>query len=294
MNQQLPPMRATNALRLFQFLLFTFVGLVIGGMVMGFVTRGGITTLSLRLATVVQDIMVFVFPAVLTAVLVTQRADRFLGTDRGFGIGMLILAVLAMFVSMPAMNALVEWNEGLSLPPALGGLERWMRVSEENARESVAILLGGTSVADLVVSLLIVALLAGFSEEIFFRGVMQRLFSSGRMGPHVAIWLTAFIFSLFHMQFFGFFPRFVLGAFFGYLFYWSGSLWLPVAIHALNNAMVVIAEWHGKTDPGSGLAGVDNIGVGSVWLVAGSLVVTSVVIAAMLIVAGRSYVSHCK
>jgi hypothetical protein len=41
------------------------------------------------------------------------------------------------------------------------------------------------------------------------------------------------------MQFQGFLPRFILGLFLGYLFYWSGSIWLPIIAHFINNAVVV-------------------------------------------------------
>ena len=63
------------------------------------------------------------------------------------------------------------------------------------------------------------------------------------MKAHIAIWITAIIFSAVHFQFYGFIPRVLLGAFFGYLALWSGSLWLPIFAHALNNSLVVISTW---------------------------------------------------
>jgi hypothetical protein len=43
-----------------------------------------------------------------------------------------------------------------------------------------------------------------------------------------------------HLQFFGFLPRLALGALFGYLLVWSGSLWLPIVAHFVNNAAAVL------------------------------------------------------
>ena len=63
------------------------------------------------------------------------------------------------------------------------------------------------------------------------------------MKAHIAIWTTAIIFSAMHFQFYGFIPRVLLGAFFGYLAFWSGSLWLPIFAHALNNSLVVLSTW---------------------------------------------------
>ena len=46
-----------------------------------------------------------------------------------------------------------------------------------------------------------------------------------------------------HFQFFGFVPRLLLGAIFGYLLHWTGSLWVPIIAHALNNSVVVVSAY---------------------------------------------------
>ena len=58
---------------------------------------------------------------------------------------------------------------------------------------------------------------------------------------HWGIWISAILFSAMHMQFYGFVPRLLLGALFGYLLVWSGSIWLPFIGHFINNALAVIA-----------------------------------------------------
>jgi membrane protease YdiL (CAAX protease family) len=106
-------------------------------------------------------------------------------------------------------------------------------------------MLAGTSWKDLVASLFIVALVAGTGEEFFFRGLLQRILITGWTKQpengslascpkgviHAVIWIVAFLFSAIHLQFFGFFPRLLLGAWFGYLLWWTGSIWVPVAAH---------------------------------------------------------------
>ncbi len=94
-----------------------------------------------------------------------------------------------------------------------------------------------------LVNLLMIAILPAIGEEFFFRGILQRLFSEWFKNIHVAIFITAFIFSAIHFQFFGFFPRFLLGLYLGYLFYWSGNLWIPIVVHFINNALVVILAY---------------------------------------------------
>lgn len=261
--------------------------MIVGVLLVSILTRHGMTTLSLRLSTVVQDLAIFILPPVITAVMVADRPASLLAIDRGIAPSLAILAVLAMVVGIPAMDALVAWNESMTLPESLSGLESWMQDKEEAARQSVDILLGGTSVGDHIVSLLIVAVLAGFSEELFFRGALQRLMASGRMNPHIAVWLTAFIFSAFHMQFYGFFPRLLLGAYFGYLLWWSRSLWLPFMIHMFNNALVVSATWHKHKAELLGLSDGETSGMfsgisfDSPWVVALSVLLTAFAVYAL-------------
>jgi zinc transporter ZupT len=57
---------------------------------------------------------------------------------------------------------------------------------------------------------------------------------------HLAIWASAGIFSAIHFQFYGFVPRVLLGALFGYLYYWSGNLLIPIFSHFINNGFIVL------------------------------------------------------
>lgn len=118
-----------------------------------------------------------------------------------------------------------------------------MRASENTAGNSIRLVLGGTSAGDLIMSILIVGVAAGFSEELYFRGALQRMLGGGTIGQHGAVWIAAVIFSIFHFQFFGFVPRLLLGAFFGYLLLWSGCIWLPVLAHITNNTLYVATNW---------------------------------------------------
>ena len=95
----------------------------------------------------------------------------------------------------------------------------------------------------LFINLLMIAIIPAIGEEFFFRGLLQRIFSNWVRNTHWGIIISAFLFSAIHMQFYGFFPRFLLGAMFGYLFVWSGSLWLPVLAHFINNSLAVIAYY---------------------------------------------------
>jgi membrane protease YdiL (CAAX protease family) len=51
------------------------------------------------------------------------------------------------------------------------------------------------------------------------------------------------IFSAIHVQFYGFVPRVLLGALFGYVYVWSGNIWVPILAHAVNNGFTVLMVW---------------------------------------------------
>lgn len=193
----------------------------------------------LRIAAVMQDMLLFVLPAVIVAVLLTRLPARFLAVDSRPRWRAVCLAALTMIVSIPAMNWVIEANASLPLPE---GIAASLRQLEETAARTTEAMLGGTDIGSLVMNLLIIAVLAGFSEELFFRGMVQRLFVGCRWNAGVAIWVAAALFSAMHMQVFGFVPRLLLGAFFGYLLLWSGSLWLPIAMHVLNNTIYIISR----------------------------------------------------
>lgn len=268
----------TYRLRLSQRFLVLFVSLIlftaVGMLLMGIINGKLNDTAALRVSTVIQDCFVFILPALTTACLVSSLPANFLSVNKGFSFSQLLLALLGILASMPAMNLIVKLNEQLILPKSLLTLELWMIEAEAKAQESVEILLGQPTIASLIINLLIVAFLAGFSEEIFFRGALLGLFRSGKMNIHAAIWLSALVFSAFHLQFYGFIPRLLLGAYFGYLLYWSKSSWLPVLAHTFNNAIVVSAKWGTQIKGEKAMESINNFGEGSWTLILASVILT--------------------
>ena len=227
--------------RLLFFICVSAVCLVMTSVVIAIVLRTP-TTPHLRIAAILQDLLMFVVPTIATAVIVTRYPARLLMIDSrptAFGI---LLTVLAIIVMIPFMNVIVAWNESIRLPESMSALEEFMKNAEANAAAMTRQLMGTDTIGSIIMSILIIGLLAGFSEEFFFRGALQRLLSTAGMNIHVAVWLTAFIFSAVHTQFYGFVPRMLLGAMFGYMAVWSGSLWIAVIAHATNNSLVVIAQ----------------------------------------------------
>lgn len=232
----------------------------------------GVTPMALRLQAIIQDLLVFILPPIVTALLSTRYPAELLQIISGPRLTTMLWAVAALLCSIPLMNCIIVWNDSWVLPESMA----WARALEQAARQTTEVMLSGDSVGSLAVGLLIVGVLTGVAEELFFRGGIQKLLMCTRMNPHVAIWLTAAIFSVMHFQIYGLIPRMLLGALFGYAVWWSGSLWLSIILHAINNSLVVATTWLAART--SVDVNVDQIGVGGqqLPLIAGSVVMTIV------------------
>lgn len=151
-----------------------------------------------------------------------------------------LYVILSMFLLIPTINVLAQWNANLHLPNCLQFVETWMAKQEDLASGVTKFLLSGNSISSLIISLFVMSILPAVGEELLFRGVLQNIMISWTKNVHVAIWVVAFIFGVIHIQFFGLVPRVLLGAFFGYLLLWGKTVWLPILAHFLNNAVSVI------------------------------------------------------
>ncbi|MBD5367567.1 MAG: CPBP family intramembrane metalloprotease [Bacteroides sp.] len=242
------------------------------------------TTL-MRVLTLFQTIFIFIVPALITAVLSTKLPATMLAIDHKPQLYPTLLTILALVTAIPAMNMIIEWNNNLTLPESMAELESTLRNLEESAASATQALMGTNSVGSFIVALLIVGVMAGLSEELFFRGALQRILASGRLNPQVAIWIAAFIFSFMHFQFFGFVPRLILGLFFGYILLWGNNLWYCVIAHATNNILAVTAMWMSERKGSS--INLDTLGqtvdstIPQLPLVIISIVATTLVITAL-------------
>lgn len=151
-----------------------------------------------------------------------------------------LLGVIAITCLSPLTDILTNWNKQMQFPEALSWLFQWMQSSEEQAASIITSMLNTHSWITFITDLLIIGVMAGLSEELLFRGVLQKILIRGFHNPHLGIFVAAFIFSAIHLQFLGFVPRLVLGMLLGYLYYLSGSIWVPVIAHAVNNICALL------------------------------------------------------
>jgi len=154
---------------------------------------------------------------------------------KGAGL-VLLISIGGMFFN----GLLVYWNSQLVLPEFMAGTELWMQEMEQQLLELTKFLTDFQSIPELLMGILVIGVLAGIGEEIFFRGLIQPKMHLYTGNGHAGVWVTALIFSAIHLQFYGFLPRLFLGGMFGYLYYYSGSLTYPILAHIANNSITVL------------------------------------------------------
>ena len=191
-----------------------------------------------------QNILAFILPCLLTWKFCFRTPPfKALGAEQVPSIRMLIIMLLLYFIGMPALNQIIYWNQEMRLPDFLSSFEDWCRNMEQLAEEQTKGLLSTVDFFPTFMNILVIGVLTGIGEEFFFRGALQKMLIWCKINQHVAIWTAAVVFSALHFQFFGFLPRVLLGAFFGYLYWWSGNIWVNSIAHSLNNSLVIISNW---------------------------------------------------
>lgn len=235
-------------------LLFTCLAFLIGILIYGMdgiqqfqnSVSGSTTTEGLgflKLVQIASTIGTFIVPALIFAGFRGNIAE-YLRLDKRVSLILILVSVGLIFSS----SYLIEWTIGLNkqmhLPEFLKGVETWMQNQEEQLAQLTRELLIMNNVSDLMINLLMIAILPALGEELIFRGCFQRIFTRWTRNYHWGIWLAAILFSAFHMQFYGFIPRMLFGALFGYMLVWGESMWLPVIAHLVNNGGAVITAYY--------------------------------------------------
>ncbi len=194
----------------------------------------------LKIMQIVNQIGIFIIPAIFYAFLESRKIPQFLKLDKAPFLISTLMAGMLVFTFLPFTHWLLEINQKMQLPEFLGAVERWIKYSEDAAEKLTEAFLKTDNLWGLFTNIFIVGVLAAVGEELLFRSVLINLFKSWFKNVHLAVFVSALLFSAFHLQFYGFLPRFMLGMLFGYLFVWSGTLWLPIIAHFLNNTSAVI------------------------------------------------------
>ncbi|MDR1980501.1 MAG: CPBP family intramembrane metalloprotease [Tannerellaceae bacterium] len=201
----------------------------------------------LRLSQFIAAVTVFLCPALATAWLCSDRPVEYLSVGKLPDRKVFLPTLLSVALLSPVITLLGFFNQKMVLPSFLEPLERWMQSLEAAAESLTLRFFADNDPLSILLNVAVIAAVAGITEEFLFRGALQRILEKRFTSHHTVIWIAAVVFSTVHMQFYGFLPRLLLGAYFGYLLYWTRSIWVPVFAHFVHNGIAVAgmskAEW---------------------------------------------------
>lgn len=188
----------------------------------------------------IQFLGLFLIPSLLFAYFSDPRPLAYLGLKAPKNHIYWVLGIVTMFVAIPAVEYIGVLNQKMTFGAEA---QKWMKSMEEEATRQIQFMLARHTVGELLTNLVFISLFAGIGEEIFFRGILQRLFIRAFKNPWMGIVLAATIFSAFHFQFFGFFPRLALGIVLGVIYWYSGSLWTAIFAHFLYDGSIIVLAY---------------------------------------------------
>jgi|UniRef100_A0A7V2ZLP7 membrane protease YdiL (CAAX protease family) len=224
------------------FFLYQFVGGLLTLIVFGFdLDKAPIN--GLRLMTMAGQILFILLPALVFSKLIYEDVGKIIRlripewTE-------IILFVVGIGILTPLLqsylyiqNYYIEvWAKNSE---SINQLKTFFDSLNELVDKTYGNLLKASTIPELLLVVLVVAVVPAVSEEVMFRGFIQRSFEI-KIKAFIAAFLTAVFFSLYHFNPYGLIPLAVLGFYFGFAAYTSKTLLIPILLHFLNNFTAVI------------------------------------------------------
>ncbi len=225
------------------------IGLLVAQLITGISIFGNASALSnlnnpevilaLKITQLFSAIGTFLLPPLIAAYLFSDNVADYIGAAKKISVLQIILAIILLICIQPFVNWMSMVNQGIKMPD---WIENMLNSPGGSAQKIGEALMKGNGMMELLLSLVIISIIPAISEELIFRGVIQKLFIDLSRNKHFGIILTAILFSAMHMDIAGFLPRFALGAILGYMYLWSGSIYLSIVAHFTNNLLAFLME----------------------------------------------------
>lgn len=187
-----------------------------------------------------SSMILFIFTALAYWYWIEQKSIRDFSSQPVPVPAIFIFVFVLQIAFLPFNSYLASMNEYFPLPHRLSRLESVLKEMERSAQQITEFLAKTDTLPQLFMNILVIGVIAGIGEELIFRGIILRKMLKKLNNVHQAVWYSAILFSAIHFQFYGFLPRVMLGALFGYLYVWTGNIRIPIAAHIFNNTLAVI------------------------------------------------------
>nr|WP_321406021.1 type II CAAX endopeptidase family protein [uncultured Carboxylicivirga sp.] len=194
----------------------------------------------LQVLQILQSLLVFILPSALAVHLLYFKNNEVIPGRGKFNLAFFLIAFISILLSQSFISWTAWINQQLQLPEFLSGVTNWISLKEEQAANLTDLMLTTSDWKQTLVTVFLIAVLPAIGEEWLFRGLIQRELMNLVKNAHIAVIITAIIFSAIHIQFLTFLPRFVLGLILGYMMIYSRNIWMPITAHFTNNFMAVV------------------------------------------------------
>jgi hypothetical protein len=221
------------------------------------------TFVAIRGMLLLQFLGLFLIPSLLFAYFSDPQPAQYIGLKAPYKNGYWILGIAIMLAAIPFVEFTGMINKNIHFGK---GVQAWAQSMEDEATKTIQFMLSDHSVSNLLFNIIFIAAFAGIGEELFFRGVLQRLLIKSTRSPWTGIILAAFFFSFFHFQFFGFIPRLLLGILLGAIYWYSGSIWPAIIAHFMYDAFIIILAYFNPQmiqNPDASIVDKTYLGIGA-------------------------------
>ena len=245
----------SDSLKLFYFFLIVIISSFVGILISSIISPTEIDSLlnenifRLKMSQLIASLFIFIVPSVVLSYFTSNKSSNIFGFKSGLKRQNLLIILLIMIFIQPFVVFCVQINTSFldSISEYIPVIYKQMKTMEDRATELTEFFLQMNSIGDLFFNIFLIALIPAIGEELFFRGIIQQKLKN-ILTPHLSVFITSFIFSAIHFQFFGFLPRFFLGMILGYLFLYSRNLWTSIFAHFINNALGVLLMYSSFKD----------------------------------------------
>jgi membrane protease YdiL (CAAX protease family) len=218
-------------------------------------------------ANAVASIIGFGLPVLVVGYFTSGKLGVQLGFNPITNQKQILIVVLLALTGLLLSGALGDLTDKLTLSSSI---RNWATNLEAQYKKALMAMTQMRSIWDLVFALLAIAVVPAIVEELYFRASLQKIIMDWSGKPFVAIVVTAILFSAFHFSYFGFLSRMSLGIVLGLIYYYTKTIWLPILMHFINNAIGVSALYAVRNNPKQ-IDKVMDSNLGYYWLILGLL-----------------------
>lgn len=179
------------------------------------------------------QVFTFLLPAIIYAYLADPQPVKYLGgTAPGKKIQplwIIILAIGLIFFISPLGTWLKEIDLGAT-----------SKAIDEQREKMIMSYLSAGNTWTVLRSILLIAVIPAFCEEIFFRGVLMKFAHTLFKKWWVSILISSLLFAAFHTTISEFVPILIAGIILGTVYYLTSSIWMNILLHLLFNGLQVV------------------------------------------------------